>query len=49
MNCLLFLLVLSPQSCALFCQHGSRVEVLEPKGFRKTVGHTLKASVELYQ
>ena len=30
-------------------KHGSRVEVLEPKGLRKSVGQTLRASAELYR
>jgi hypothetical protein len=45
----LSLSVPSPQSCALYCQHGSRVEVLAPKGLRKSVGQVLAATAEMYR
>jgi hypothetical protein len=40
--------VLSPQSCALFYQHGSRVEVVEPAGLRRVVGQVLVKAAALY-
>jgi predicted DNA-binding transcriptional regulator YafY len=39
----------SPRSCALYCQHGSRVEVVWPKELRKSVGQVLERSAESYR